>query len=138
MAKQEHTSDQHVDSGEHQAHIPLRKRELKQEEGEQNNSLANAETKICEHREPEYGLCGGQCKFLCLTRVEWKSPSPTANHVGERQATDQQGPLVHFRRQQRPDGVVSFESGGQDAGHQEFGRLGSQRCQPLDEKKLVG
>ena len=57
--------------------------------------------------------------------------------MGERQTTDQQGPLVHFRRQQRPDGVVSFESGGEDAGHQEFGRLGSQRRQPLDEKKLV-
>ena len=55
----------------------------------------------------------------------------------DRQRADQQRPLVHLRRDQRPEARVGVEPPRVEARHQQLGRLRRQRREPLHQEELA-
>ena len=59
------------------------------------------------------------------------------NRVGQRQAADEQSPLVHRRRHERAERCVCPQPPRKHAGDEELRELRCQRRQPLHQQELV-
>ncbi|WP_280683426.1 transposase [Kitasatospora sp. MAA19] len=82
-------------------------------------------------------LGGGQQHLVHLALDQREGGPATTGQVGEREAADQQGPLVDLAGEQRAESVVAAQPPGEDDGDDQLGRLGGERGQPLHQQEAV-
>ena len=116
----------------------LRKRELQRKERQQREGFPDGEVQVGQHREAEQRLRGGENELFGLARVQRDAGrAAAADHVRERQASDQQGPLVHLGREQGAERGVLLAAEREQGRHQQLRRFRRERGQPLHQQELV-
>jgi hypothetical protein len=63
-------------------------------------------------------------------------PARRRDREHDRERTDEQGPLIHLRAHERPEGEAGLQAPREQAGDHELGRLGRERGEPLDQEEL--
>ena len=87
-----------------------------------------------EHRDGEERLRRREEQLLALVRVDRQAVQTTRrDREHDRQGADQQGPLVHLRGHERPQGGVGVQAPGVQTRDQQLGSLGGRRPKPGED-----
>src|ERR1700687_3789806 len=111
--------------------------ELDDEQGQQRPGGPAVEPQREDHGDAHQSLGGGEQHFLDLPGVEDQRGAAAAEEVRQWEGSDEQGPLVDLRGDQRRDGGGAFAAGGEEDRDDEFGSSRGERRQPLHEQELV-
>jgi hypothetical protein len=113
VAGQRGDGDDAVDGGQHVPGGLPGQGVLQRKQREQGEGQPAWETQGEQRRDPEQGLRGGQQELLDLPGVRHQRRGAAASQVGDRQAADQQGPLVDLAGDQGADGIGALAVHGE-------------------------